>query len=443
MKLRRINLRGIIISAAIILLLGAIFFQRIGAQQDTLNLLINISPDVVSYESIRGKYPSYKLYDLNKSLLGYGVISKASGYGGPITVLTGVNPKGQIIKIKIIDNYESPYYYQRLIDYGYLDKFIDKHISEKLEVGKGLDAISGATVTAEGISIAVCKATNQIGVQEFEMQDQNFNKIEIGISETILILLFALIIFSKSEKINKLRIYILIFSVFFLGFKLNAPINIGNFASLISGNAPSFFERPFWYFLIIGTILLLLITGKNYYCTWLCPFGAVQEGINKSLGLIKIPVPRKFSINAKKIRLTLTWIALMVGFLFVNPSISSYEPFSAFFAGQANIGQWLIMGITLLLSIFLYKFWCRFFCPAGAILDLVASTKRNIKKINLNLTETQKDNSCNSCPHSKPCKNKTSRVSEGELKYNKFFEIVISSYILLIIFTLIMNIGII
>lgn len=443
MKLRRINLRVIIISAAIILLLGAIFYQKIGAQQDTLNLLINISPDVVSYESIRGKYPSYKLYDPNKNLLGYGVISKASGYGGPITVLTGVDPKGHIIKIKILDNYETPYYYQRLANHGYFDKFINKHVSEKLEVGKELDAISGATVTAEGISIAVRKATNQIGVQEFQMQDQSFSKIGIGLSEVILIFLFIVIIFSKLKKTNKLRTYILIFSVLFLGFKLNAAINLGNFASLISGNAPSFFERPFWYFLIIGTILLLLITGKNYYCTWLCPFGAVQEGINKSLGLIKIPVPRKFSINAKRIRLTLTWIALMVGFLYVNPSISSYEPFSAFFAGQANIGQWLIMGLTLLLSIFVYRFWCRFFCPAGAILDLIASTKRNIKKMNFNIIKTQKDSNCNSCPHSRSCKDMTSRVSEAELKYNNFFIIVIVSYVFLIIFTLMINIGVI
>ncbi len=433
MEQGKISVRAKVIIIAIILLLGAIFYQRIGAQEDTLSLLRNISSDITAYESIGGKYPAYKLYDQNQKLLGYGVLAKASGYGGPITVLTGINPEGQVINIKIIEDYETPMYMQRVVNHGYLEKFINKDITTALKVGEDLDAISGATVTAEGIAMAVRKANSQIGFQELGMAQASNNKIEVGSSEVILLLLFALIIFSKWRKTNKLRTIILIISVFFIGFHLNALINIGNFASLISGNTPSFLERPFWFILLFGTILLLLITGKNYYCTWLCPFGAVQEGINKSLGIVKIIVPKKFAGHAKDIRLIFTWLALMTAFLFVNPSIASYEPFAAFFSGQANLGQWLIMGLTLLLSIFIYKFWCRFFCPAGAVLDLIASTKKNIKKV-----KTCDANNCTACDHAKQ---KPRQVSDSNSKYNNFFAIIITSYIFLIIFTLVMNTG--
>jgi NosR/NirI family nitrous oxide reductase transcriptional regulator len=439
MKQGKISLRTIVIIIALILLLAAIFYQRIGAQEDTLSLLGNISPDIVSYESIGGKYPAYKLYDENRNLQGYGVLSQASGYGGPITVLTGIDHDGQIINIKIIENFETPMYLHRIVADGYLERFTNKHISTTLKVGENLDAITGATVTAEGIAAAVRKANEQIGFQEFGMAETSHNRIEVGLSEIILILLFILIIFSKWKKTNKLRTYILIFSVFFLGFKLNALLNLGNFASLISGNIPSFFERPFWFILLFGTILLLLTSGINYYCTWLCPFGAVQEGINKSLGIVKIRVPKKFSMRAKDMRLTLTWLALMTAFLGVNPSIASYEPFTAFFSGQANLGQWLIMLITLLLSIFIYKFWCRFFCPAGAILDLIASSKRNIKKIQLGKTKECAPNKCAACNQPKQENLKT---TASDSKYNSFFSIIISGYIVLIIITFAMNSGI-
>lgn len=159
------------------------------------------------------------------------------------------------------------------------------------------------------------------------MAEKKLEEIELGLGEIVLLILFGVTFFSVWKKWYKLRPVVLAFSVFLLGFRLNSSINLGDFASLISGNFSSFQERLFWFLLIIGTFLLILIVGRNLYCIWLCPFGAIQEGINKSLGLVKFQIFRKFLVHANRIRLILIWIAFIIAFLFVNPSIAGYELF--------------------------------------------------------------------------------------------------------------------
>lgn len=378
----------IFIVLAIVSLFIMLLYQIAGIEKDTLALLQTISDEIASYENIGDKYPLYNLYDKEENLLAYGALTQASAYGGPMTILTGFDPEGQIIAVEIIEEYETPHYLHRVLSSGYLEEFENKSLKNSFKLGQDLDAISGATITTEAIAVAVEKASHELAVLEFGMTKEKYSRINFGLDEIILILLFAIILYSQRKRTLKARTYVMVFSTFFIGFKLNASINLGNFASLISANAPFLLERPFWYILIVGTLLIVLVTGRNYYCTWLCPYGAVQEGINRSLGLVKIQIPRNISKHAQKIRLFLTWLALMLAFAAVNPSLASYEPFSAFFSGQANAGQWILMVISLLLAILINRFWCRFFCPTGAILDLVAAIKSLFKK---NLLDKNKD----------------------------------------------------
>lgn len=438
MKNKRTKFKPIVILVAICLLVEAIIYQRADSRQSTLVMLQEVFPVAVSYETCGGKYPAYRLYDSHQRPVGYVVMAKSSGYGGPMTVLVGINPEGKIIKTAIIQNYETPLYFEMVIREGFLDNFTGKSFSDQFTLGEDLDGVSGATVSAKGIASAVRKAAKQIGVQAFGMEESNREPIEWGVDEVILIILLCVTLLSMKLKLAKFRFVIMAFSVFFLGFKLGASINVGNIASLVSGNVPSFIEWPFWFLLVVGTLFLILVTGRNFYCSWLCPFGAVQEGIYRALSLMKINMPPIFLFYARELRLTLTWAALMVAFIFVNPSIASYEPFSAFFSGQGNMGQWLLMGLVLFLSIFFNRIWCRLFCPTGAVMDLVASVKGAfIRKLG------RKDN---------PSAGMISRIystsvsdeyeTAGKENPQTIFPWVFAGFIVLIIFTLCGNAGI-
>lgn len=426
---------------AICLLLGAIIYQKVGYRENTFVLLQGVFPAAGSYETSSGKYPAYRVFDSHQVPVGYVVMAESTGYGGPMTVLVGINPEGEIIKTEIVKNHETPLYLEMVISRGFLDGFIGKTISDPLMLNEDIDGVSGATVSAKGIASAVRKGVRQIGVQEFGLEENNGEGIQWGAEEFILLALFLIILISIKLKLAKLRFVILAFSVFFLGFRLGASINLGNIASLISGNLPSFAEWPFWFFLVVGTLLLILVSGRNLYCSWLCPFGAVQEGIHRALCLMRYGIPQTYLVHAGKLRLTLTWIALMIAFICLNPSIAGYEPFSAFFGGQANTGQWLIMGLVLFMSIFANRIWCRFFCPTGAVMDLVASIKGVLagnlgKKVSREI----------------PAENKINTVDENQVKGDdditreenpqKLFLWVLMGFIVLIVFTLFKNAGI-
>ncbi|HHY60442.1 MAG TPA: 4Fe-4S binding protein [Clostridia bacterium] len=371
--------RMLIILVALVLLWAGIVHQRLGSREHTLVLLQEVFPAAVSYQPAGGKYPAYRVLDEQQRPVGYAVLAQASGYGGPLTVLVGLDAGGKVVRVQITRHHETPLYLKLVLEEGFLERFYGKTFGDPLVLGQDLDGVSGATVSAQGIAAAVGKAVRQVGVEEFGLALPEPEPAAWGAEEWILLAMFVTALVGMKYGWTKMRGALLAFSVFFLGFRLGASLNLGNIASLISGNVPAFPERPSWHLLVGGTLLVVLGTGRNWYCAWLCPFGAVQEGIHRVLSLLKYPVPRRYLAWAVPLRLTLTWLALLLAFLFVNPSIAGYEPFAAFFSGRAHAGQWLLMGLVLFLSLFYYRLWCRFFCPTGAVLDLAAAVRGRIK----------------------------------------------------------------
>lgn len=436
----------IIIIIAILLLVIALGYQHFQGQQDIVEQLNNVIPDVASYEKISGKYEAYKVFDEKKEFIGYVAKANASAYGGPITLMVGINPEGHILRTEIIDHFETPWFLERVIDHGFLEGFKGKAISDSFALEQDLDGVSGATLSAEGIANAVRKAAYQVSASEFELTVEEQSRSVINIESIILLGLFAMIFIGSRRNINWIRPLVLITSLFFLGFWLNSPIALGNFASLLSGNIPSFIERPFWYLLIIGTLLITLFLGRNIYCNWLCPFGAVQEGLHKVLPIFRYKTSPKLEMLAQKIRWVLTWLALMLAFIYVNPSMASFEPFSAFFKAQANTGQWIIMILVLIITVPIYRFWCRFFCPVGAVLDLVGSFKNMLGKkeaFNSIIQVKAKPKGCMGSGDCNECmvnchQTQTKEHLEGK---QPFFVAVLVIMYLLILYTLILNIG--
>ena len=374
--------KRIIIIAALLSLILALAYQHFEGQQDIIKQLNQVIPGAASYEELGGQHEAYKVFDSEKKFIGYAARASASGYGGPITATVGIDQEGHILRVQITDHYETPWFLERVINHGFLQAFQGKMVSDTLQVGQDLDAVSGATLSAEGIAHAVRKAAYQVGESELGLTAQEQERPVMSVESIILLILFALILMGIRRKLSWVRPLVLVTSVFALGFWLNAPLALGNFASLVSGSAPSFMERSFWYLLVVGTLLITLFLGRNIYCYWLCPFGAIQEGLYKVLPIFRYRTSPRLEKMARQLRWVLIWLALMIAFILGNPSMASFEPFSAFFNAQANTGQWMIMILVLATAVPVYRYWCRFFCPVGAVLDLMAGFKSLLGKKN-------------------------------------------------------------
>ncbi|KJS23348.1 MAG: hypothetical protein VR72_01555 [Clostridiaceae bacterium BRH_c20a] len=370
--------KKLLIGIGLVTIIVAFLFQSIRSGQNAIQVINDIIPGVTSFEKENSQYTVFAGYDEEKKIIGYGVITRAAGYAGPITVITGVKDD-KIQKIKVLEQTETPWFFQRVISQGFLDVFKGKKIDEPFQINEDIDEIAGATITSQGITSAVRKgahwiAENKMGVV-IQKEKENLLKIE----DFILVAIYCLVLTGITKRINKLRPLTLFLSFIFLGIWQSSPITFANITTILTGNAPAIFEKLNWHLLVSGTMLLTIIIGRNFYCNWMCPFGAIQEGFFR-LAKFDYKQPYNLVRKAKLIIVPLVWFALVLGLLLNNPSISSYEPFSALFNLQANKAQWLLMPFVLFVGVFIYRFWCQFFCPVGLTLSLLSKTKGVIRQ---------------------------------------------------------------
>lgn len=362
----------------VFLLLLAAFYQTAVNRQDILLSLQRGEPSTADYEKIFGANPTYRLTDAAGAFLGYAVISEASGYGGKVSVMTIVDGKGTIINFTILKDFETPIYLKKVLDAGLLEEINGSSVQESLDY---IDGVSGATMTAEAILVAAQKGANQIAVDQFGLEGSNrIDKIAINWKQGLAVLVLALGMIGCQFSLRKFRPWLMVASVIVIGFVLNYFISFSQYILMLSGQWPVWIERPLWYLFVPGILIITLFWGKNFYCGWICPFGAAQEGIYKSFNLFKFCPSTVLRARVRKVRWFMLWIVAMTALLFMQPGIAGYEPFSTFFDSTGTKAQWIILAIVVLVSMALPRFWCHDFCPVGLVLNTTAHIRKGIKQ---------------------------------------------------------------
>ncbi|MCP1224516.1 4Fe-4S binding protein [Sebaldella sp. S0638] len=113
---------------------------------------------------------------------------------------------------------------------------------------------------------------------------------------------------------------------------------------------------------VLGAIFLV----GSYYCGWVCPFGTLQEYIDK---LRKRIIKKTYNVPEKvdKILSSIRYIFLISAVLFiVNPLDARGAVFSALKGEQIMFFSLIILAAFLVLSLFIERPYCRWFCTAGA-----------------------------------------------------------------------------
>lgn len=320
-------------------------------------------------------YEGYSDYG-KKTKIGYVAVSVARGYGGPLTMIVGINIEGKIVSSVIASHKDSPGYIRTIIAHGFLDQFVGKNAGESLTLNNGIDRVSGATLSSKGIAMAIAQASHVVARNHLNLPIQEESQPFIfGLKEISIIVLLGLMLVGITFKVNNLRKYTLIGGLIFIGFVFNIAPSSGTIAGIFMGYFPPIKEYLFWYLLFLGIPLITLISGKNVYCYWICPFGAVQE-FTANIGGNRLYLCKKTVSRLKKIKYGLTFIALFLAFVYNSPDLASFEPFSAFFGQQGYGAQWIILPIVIFSSFFINRFWCNYFCPVGVTLELTARVGR-------------------------------------------------------------------
>ncbi|WP_207910899.1 4Fe-4S binding protein [Caldanaerobacter subterraneus] len=142
--------------------------------------------------------------------------------------------------------------------------------------------------------------------------------------------------------------------------------------------------------MIIGFIIAILF--GPLFCGWICPFGTFQEFIGK-LGkkIFKKRfnnfVPYKYDKYLRYLRyFVFAWVlyATIVAGKLIFQDVDPYYALFNFWNGEIAVGSIVILFITIILSLFIERPWCKYLCPYGAVLGIfnlirIFPIKRNNK----------------------------------------------------------------
>ena len=208
--------------------------------------------------------------------------------------------------------------------------------------------------------------------------------IVLGIASVVLTLIFFFQdwLVKRPKLTERVRIAFLVFTLVVIGWYFNAQLSVVNilamFNALVSGFDWEYFLMEPLIFILWGSVAAaLLFWGRGPYCGWLCPFGALQELINKVAKLFKvkqIAVPWKIHerIWTFKYLIFLFLFGVSLYSLDWAERLSEVEPFkTAIILKFVREWPFVIFALAVILpGIFIERFYCRYLCPLGAALAI-------------------------------------------------------------------------
>ena len=214
-----------------------------------------------------------------------------------------------------------------------------------------------------------------------------FKLVEIVVLGFALVVLTLIFFFQdwlvkRPKYTDRIRIAYLVFTLFIIGWYFNAQLSVVNilamFNALVSGFDWGYFLMEPLIFILWGSVAAaLLFWGRGPYCGWLCPFGALQELINriaKIFNVKQVTVP--WAIHERvwtfKYLIFLLLFGLSLYSLEWAERLAEVEPFkTAIILKFVRDWPYVVFALAVLApGIFIERFYCRYLCPLGAALAI-------------------------------------------------------------------------
>ena len=194
--------------------------------------------------------------------------------------------------------------------------------------------------------------------------------------------------FLKNKKINWIKVVIQILSFALIpGLFEGEFAAVGNIVSCIYKGNISWESVKYSVWMLVATVPATVLVGR-FFCGFFCSFGAVQDllwlGSHRLRALF--PGNRNLKLSDRIFRFA-KYAVLFYFIIFIWSGVTAVKtagPWQVF--GQyVSFGHWpglklllSVGGVLLLLifigSLFVQRFFCRYFCPMGAIYSLISQT---------------------------------------------------------------------
>lgn len=194
--------------------------------------------------------------------------------------------------------------------------------------------------------------------------------------------------FLKNKKINWIKVVIQILSFALIpGLFEGEFAAVGNIVSCIYKGNISWESVKYSVWMLLATVPATVLVGR-FFCGFFCSFGAVQDLLWLGSHRLRALFPGKRNLKkADRIFRFAKYAVLFYFIIFIWSGVTAVKtagPWQVF--GQyVSFGHWpglkpllSVGGVLLLLifigSLFVQRFFCRYFCPMGAIYSLISQT---------------------------------------------------------------------
>lgn len=286
------------------------------------------------------------------------------GYGSWLPLVVVFDSDEKIVGIILQAHQETPGFIARLEAKGFFASWNGLTASEAVVLP--VDAVSRATLTTRATIDSIRLRLAKHAAVKLEREKIDYLEIVRLLAGWLFVLVSLLACYNRSG-LAKYRTLILLAAVIVPGFVLGRFVSL----ELLINSAINSISLQTHFFIIVVLVLALglpLFSGRAWYCSWYCPFGAAQELAGK-LCRRKIDGGEKFVAASKRLRpvvLLISVFLLLAGYKF---NLSLVEPFSAFLLNSAAIPVIILAVVFLILSLFMRRPWCNCFCPSGVILE--------------------------------------------------------------------------
>lgn len=212
-----------------------------------------------------------------------------------------------------------------------------------------------------------------------------------------LLLLLAGVMTAFLRKSTNIRWLTLGCTFIYLGFINGTFLSISHLTNAIKQGPALFLNDLPLLIIVVFTLVTTLLWGR-VFCSSLCPFGALQDIISRL-------VPRHFQKNLPQaihdkaiyIKYVILAVLLVMSLSYSEFSVFQYfEPFGTLFYFSQSVVLWIILIAFILASTFIKRFYCRYACPLGASLGVLALVSPwRIKRV-------QQCQVCKVCEHACP-----------------------------------------
>lgn len=241
-----------------------------------------------------------------------------------------------------------------------------------------------------GIAAGVAKAEQTDGLETpLWMRIWSGRIPDIAILCVALAVLTAIFFFQDALVVrpvlyDRVRLGYLAFTLFWIGWYEQAQLSVVNVLTFSNALRTDFrwdyfLMDPLIFILWSAVAVSLLFWGRGAYCGWLCPFGALQELLNRIARLLRVPQYRvPFAIHQRlwplKYIIFLVLFGLSLYSLGMSEEASEIEPFkTAIILRFMRDWPFVVFAVVLLAGgLFIERFFCRYLCPLGAALAIPA-----------------------------------------------------------------------